>query len=67
MKDTSQPKLVDFNTFINAGKPPTYSGKLNFTYIGLKKIVNMDLTGKSDPFVEIKVSKGSNKAFTTKT
>jgi len=51
--------LIDFKTFINQGKPPTFNGKLKFTYIGLKNLENMDITGLSDPFVEIKLSKGA--------
>jgi len=40
---------------------------LKFTYIGLKNLENKDITGLSDPFVEIKISKGSTTAFKTTT
>jgi hypothetical protein len=36
--DPAVPALVDFKTFINQGKPPTVSGQLVITYIGLKNI-----------------------------
>ena len=50
---------------MNEGLPPTTSGKLVFTYIGLSKIKNSDITGASDPFVEIKVSRGSTDTLKT--
>jgi len=59
--------MIDFWTFINAGKPPVFGGKLIFKYIGLKNLKNMDITGFSDPFVEIKLSKGTKTSFKTTT
>jgi hypothetical protein len=64
---TQVPETVDFSTWVNAGRPPTIAGKVRFTYVGLRNIKNMDLTGASDPFVEVKFSRGSTSAFKTTT
>lgn len=65
--DPKPPALIDFQQFINAGKPPRFKGKLTFKYVGLKNLKNMDITGLSDPFVEFKLSKGAKESLKTTT
>ncbi len=57
--DIVAPPKIDFKAWKNEASPPTINGKFVFTYVGLKNIKNTDITGASDPFVEIIFSKGS--------
>ena len=57
--DFEAPPKIDFKAWKNEAQPQTINGKFVFTYIGLKNIKNMDITGASDPYVEIIFSKGS--------
>lgn len=56
---------MDYTNFLKQGEPEKFPGILFVNVVGARKLKSAFMD-KSDPFVEIKVSKGEKKVIKTK-
>lgn len=56
---------MDYNDFLKQGEPTRYPGKLAVNVIAARKLKSTTFD-KSDPFCEVKLSKGEKKVIKTK-
>ncbi|KAL4493478.1 hypothetical protein ABPG72_007486 [Tetrahymena utriculariae] len=62
---TQKPAVLDYKEFLKQGEPPRFPGELFINVIGARKLKSSTFD-KSDPFTEIKISKGDKKIIKTK-